>query len=399
MKISRRKALATIGASAVAVGGVATFASNNAAALNTSITASNPATVSNDRGDLTEVTADPQFRVEWEGMDQAVGAVFCAMEARVNGGEYRPVFRMTPWLATTEQFRTLDGTSRSLPSTSGHYEITTALSGVLNQSRYVRGNDGHPIFENGRPIRLLDERGFPSESEATAASGVDGGSYDQWVIGNSIGSTPDDLVTGALDGATGEDDPGDSPLALPNHFPGAQAGSYPAADVAPDTDTDDSTETNVVDIRYTFELLRPSVGQVVLLADGLSVSDLEGMSESEVRQAIDESDVLDDRDVFQDVVLDDVVVRTDFGGTGLDSWEAYQHVAPMDGEDGYPSVGDYSMPGYDTFPATTRAPGILQQAGSDGHPAIVVEEASFEVTVDNEPADSGATGESNTGAS
>lgn len=85
-----------IGGSAV-VGGTGLAAmSGSAAASRVSIGATNPGKVKNDRGDVSQVTIDPTFRVEWENLDVAVGKVFYVVEARVGDGDYWPVFRSTP---------------------------------------------------------------------------------------------------------------------------------------------------------------------------------------------------------------------------------------------------------------------------------------------------------------
>lgn len=73
--MQRRTFMRTVGGigAATAIGGAGiAFTSGGAAASTIDIEGGNPS-VSNDRGDLSELTVDPQFTVEWENFDDVVG--------------------------------------------------------------------------------------------------------------------------------------------------------------------------------------------------------------------------------------------------------------------------------------------------------------------------------------
>ena len=96
------KLVGGIGAATVAGGAGVVSMTGGAAASTVSISATGPSTVSNDRGDVSKVTVDPAFNVNWSGLDDAVGKVFWLLEAKVAGGDWQPIYRATPWLSAED---------------------------------------------------------------------------------------------------------------------------------------------------------------------------------------------------------------------------------------------------------------------------------------------------------
>lgn len=366
--ISRRRALKGIGAAGVvSVLGLGSI-SGSAFGASSRISATNPSAVSNDRGDLTRVTVDPTFRVEWEGLDTAVGKVFYVIEARTrddgNWRDWSPVFRSTPWLTPG----TIQGVNHSKPGTTGFYEITDPLSAIMNRSSAEWGAKDEDPRSLPRAIEVVNEFGRPdyenadfSSHPASASTYLAGNSVgsadaateqlDNWEISGPEGVPPDD-GSSSLDGPNGD-------LPLVNNFPGAESGYYGAAQGTEhfDVDEDGTSDTDTVQIRYTFAL--QTINQSMLGAVGDDVG--EGWLEY-VRQ-------------------DDV--REDDGNS----------VLVMNGEDGYPDITQHGA----NSPASVHYDAYQAVAGN--HPSVVSTTSQFTVSVTNEASSSTVTsGDSGTGA-
>jgi len=226
--VDRRTVLKSLGgiAGAAAIGGVGTMAlSGGAAAATVAISASNPSKVVNDRGDVTTVTADPGFTVEWSNLDDAVGKAFWLLEAKVGDVEFQPIYRATPWLSSETAGTTGSFTRPSSP-------------GIIERLR-IADDDGRPDYES------FD------------FSNLGGGDYASYMDGTSMGGADEYTEDGAVD---------IKEEVLQNNDPDTDAGYYGAAtETAPfDNDNDNggdgSTEDTRVVLRYTIELQRPNIG-------------------------------------------------------------------------------------------------------------------------------------------
>ena len=378
------KALGTTGAIAGGTGAGFFALTGAGAAAAVNISATNPGQVSNDRGDLTKVTIDPTFRVEWENMDTAVAKVFYVIEGRTREdgtwNDWSPLFRSTPWLSPG----TLQGVSQSKPGTTGFLELSDPISAIMNRSSAARTAKSEDPRALPRPIEVVNELGRP-DYEGTVAfddhpQSVDATTYlrgdsvgtadnatihlDNWRLSRGAG---DPIETGSSSLAGSPD--GDADLPLVNNFPGAESGYYGAtADTSQmDVDDDGTSDTDSVEIRYTFALQSLNEGSVEFFVAGDFSGDYGGDVETAVRNDPH----------LENVRPSDV----NAGNSGL----------VMDGEDGYPSITDHG--------ASSASANVYDayQAIADAHPAVVSTTATFDVTVDNQPADAGATG--GTGAS
>ncbi|EGQ44142.1 MAG: hypothetical protein J07AB43_02010 [Candidatus Nanosalina sp. J07AB43] len=305
---------------------------------------SNDATVSNDRGDITQVTISPDFDVNWANFDETVGKVFWLVEARVAGGDWYPIYRATPWLSPEQM------------GTTGTLELDNFESRL------------------GRPLSIADPNGAPDYP------GADWNSYgpaseESYLDGTSMGSAGQ--ASNNLD------------LTLQNNFPSQNAGYYGAAastkpyPASPfDQETDGESATTEVELRYTVELQRPNRSQLEYIFDNApyrrydpgSEATLEELADAATRAMPEGSEML----------ASDI----DEGNSAI----------VMNGEDGYPSFDGYA--GGAGIPYN-----VLRDNASD-HPAIIHSETSFDVTVNNETSQSntasegdGDTSTSNTGAS
>ena len=119
-----------------------------AAASRISITAGNPGTVSNDRGDASKVTTNPQFSVSWRNLDDAVAKVFFLVEASVGGGSFLPIFRSTPWLPGSDT--TTNSYVKMASGTTGEYTLEHPLAEVFSQD--PRFSDGDEPDETANPL-------------------------------------------------------------------------------------------------------------------------------------------------------------------------------------------------------------------------------------------------------
>lgn len=334
----------TAGIATAATIGTAAFSQTGAAA-GVSIGATNPTQVSNDRGDLTEVNINPNFTLNWEGFDDAVGKVFYLVEAKVGeGGDYQPIFRATPWLAADDI------------STTGSYAVNPDFATALNQDDRFSDGEGPDI--SASPLVVADEQGKPDYE----GNGGYPGSFSDYESGVSVGSASN--YPGA------HEDGG-----YQNNYWDIDAGYYGAAadTSAFDNDQDDSSKTTQVFIRYTFELQRPNLSQLKYHVDFSEYSgpDVEATEFTELSVSEQKRFAAEQISGLQVEDIDD-------GNSAL----------VMNGEDGYPSVGDGTGITYEQL--RTIAP---------NHPGVLVEEASFNVRVRNEQAQSSGSGSTNAGAS
>jgi hypothetical protein len=416
LSVDRRSVLKLFGTAGVAAAGTGLGSiafSGNSAAASVDIGATNPGSVTNDRGDLSKVTIDPTFRVEWDNLDTAVGKVFYVIEGRTrdngNWSNWSPVFRSTPWLTPGS----VQGADASKPGTSGHLEFSDSLSEIMNRSSAARDNDNpSPGFGSTgkaedprplpRPIEVVNELGRPDYENADLNYP---NGHESYLAGDSVGSADDaysELDNGKLSRtAGGEIETGDSSLTdnggtlpLVNNFPGAESGYYGAADDTSrfDVDEDGASDTDTVEIRYTFALQRLNTGFTtdksnnrvpVGLEDSLSdveytpVSSFTSNSLKKNYSTIEEA-------VREDPHLENV--RPEDVSTGNSE-------LVMDGTDGYPSITNNG--------ANSAASNVYDayQAIADSHPAVISTTAQFTVTVTNEAGDSGVTGSTGAGTS
>jgi hypothetical protein len=336
------KRTGSIGAIAAVGGAGVVSLSGGAAASTINITASNPGQVKNDRGDVSEVTANPDFTLTWENLDDAVGKVFYLVEAKVgDGGTWQPIFRATPWIGESVN----NGHLRQEPGTTGQYRIKTNLAAALNLD--PRFDDGSGPDSSASPLVVADEQGKPDYSSLSFPSGVDLASF---LDGTSIGSASD---------YPGENQEGGHQ----NNYPDIDAGYYgAAADTSVlDNETDGSSAGTNVYLRYTFELQRPNLSQLSFLVDFSGLS-----TDAEKKQkAAEELDWLEVSDI-------------DAGNSKI----------VMNGEDGNTN-----------FANPSGIPYANLRNNASNHVGILVTNAKFTVTAVNEGSDSGVTGSSGTGAS
>jgi hypothetical protein len=341
------KLVGGIGAATVAGGAGVMSMTGGAAASTVSISAAGPGTVSNDRGDVSKVTVDPAFNVNWSGLDDAVGKVFWLLEAKVAGGEWQPIYRATPWLSAED----------------------IGTSGTFNRPNSNNGGLG--------PLIIADEQGRP-DYEGWNWSSYGDADLSTFLSGTSLGS--------AGNYVNGSDPVGSGPTPQ-NNFPDQNAGYYGAAsDTAPfDNNNDDagngSSDTTPVELRYTIELQRPNLSQMKYrvtvekdfgsgpdryLDDG-SQTKWSDLTESEQKEyAASQIDGLQVSDI-------------DSGNSRI----------VMEGEDGYQS--------FDSYSDGAGIPYNVLRDNTD-HVGIIVETAQFGVSAQNLGSDSGVTGDSNAGA-
>jgi hypothetical protein len=317
--------------------GVVSFA-GGAAASSVNITASNPASISNDRGDVTTVTVNPDFDLHWQNLDDAVGKVFYLVEAKVgDSGAWQPIFRATPWIGESVN----NGHLRQEPGTTGRYRIKTSLVDVLNQDPRFTGGGGPN--SSASPLVVADEQGKPDYSSLSFPGGVD---LTSFLDGTSIGSA--------------SDYPGEHEGGHQNNYHDINAGYYGAAadTSALDNETDGTSAGTNVYVRYTFELQRPNLSQLSYLVDfsGLSTD------ADKKAKAADELDWLEVSDI-------------DAGNSKI----------VMNGEDGNKKFGPNFADGSGITYAALRN-------NASNHVGILATNAKFVVTAVNEGSSSGVTG-------
>jgi len=346
--MQRRDLLKTVGGigAATTVGGLGLLASTGgAAAATVNISAGNPGKVKNDRGDVSEVTANPTFTVQWENLDDAVGKVFYLVEAKVAGGDWSPIFRATPWIAEGLNNEYI----RQVPGTTGRYEVKVPLSQALNQD--PRFDDGDGPDASAGPLVIADEQGRPDYSLIDFDS-IGGVTLSSFLDGTSMSSA--DTYPGA------HEDGGHQ-----NNYPDINAGYYGTADdtTALDNPDDGTPQDTTIKLRYTFELQRPNLSQLSYL-DAVDFSGLSTDAEKKAKAA-EELDWLEESDI-------------DAGNSKI----------IMNGEDGQ---FNFATPDGISY-ADLRG-------NADNHVGILSTTASFDVKAVNEESDSGVTGSSNTNAS
>lgn len=341
--MQRRSLLKSIGGigAATTIGGAGLLASTGgAAAATVNISAGNPGKVQNDRGDISEVSIDPAFDVQWENLDDAVGKVFFLVEAKVGGGDWSPIFRATPWIGDESN----TGYVRQIPGTTGRYQVKVPLSEALNQD--PRFDDGNGPDASANPLVVADEQGRPDYSSLSFPSGVD---LNSFLDGTSIGSASD--YPGAHEGGH------------QNNYHDIDAGYYGAADdtSALDNPEDGTPQDTTVRIRYTFELQRPNLSQLSYLVDfsGLSTDAEKKAKAAEELEWLEASDI-------------------DAGNSKI----------VMNGEDGYFN-----------FATPSGIPYADLRGNAENHVGILSTTAAFNVKTVNEQSDSGVTGSSNPDAS
>lgn len=275
------KLVGGIGAATVAGGAGVMSMTGGAAASTVSISATGPSTVSNDRGDISRVTVDPAFNVNWSGLDDAVGKIFWLLEAKVADGDWQPVYRATPWLAADDI------------GTSGSFTRPNSNNGGLG------------------PLVIADEDGRPDYS---AMEYVD--TQSTYLDGTSMGSASNYPTNGVI---------------LQNNFPDEDAGYYGAAsNTTPfDNDNEDagngSSETTSVQLRYTIELQRPNQSQLKYLVDYDQVAEVADADEfSDIPASEQKSIAVEQIDGLEESDIDE-------GNSRL----------VMEGEDGYQSFDSY----------------------------------------------------------
>ena len=344
--VSRRSLLKTVGGIGVvgAASGIGVVSmSGSGAAAEVSISASNPANVSNDRGDISQVTVNPNFTISWEGLDDAVGKVFYLVEAKVGeSGSWEPIFRAKPWIDAEEN----NGYIRQVPGTTGEYTLKQPLSGVLNSD--PRFDDGDGPDASANPLVIADEQGRPDYDSLPFPGDVD---IDSFLNGTSLSSA--DEYPGAHEEGGHQ-----------NNYPDIDAGYYGAAagTGALDNGADGSSASTTVAVRYTFELQRPNLSQLGYRDD----IDFSGLEDEDAKKEL-AAETLDWLEV------DDI----DAGNSKI----------VMNGEDGNTNFGNPSGIPYSS---------LRNNAG--GHVGVLTENASFDVTAINEESDSGVTGTSNAAA-
>jgi len=222
LNISRRTALGTIGSVGLGVvgagAGLAAF-SGSVAALTTNIS-TQPATVTTDSGNVSEVHINPSFNVDWKNFDDPIAKVRVLVEAKSKDGSsppntsdgYWPVFRATPWINGSSE----NGISESAqPTTTGYFHTNGPWANI----NLYNGTYGRPDYAN---------------LSYSWSGGVD---EDSFLDGTSIGQP-----TGVP--------------SLVNDGPNGNAGIYGAADdvSAFQNPKDGSTKTTAVDFRFVVSL-------------------------------------------------------------------------------------------------------------------------------------------------
>lgn len=388
--MNRRNLLKTVGGigAAGAIGGPGLLAlSGGAAASDISIVSTNPDTLQNDQGDLTRVTVDPELEFHWSGFDEAVGAVFWALEAKTEGmEEYYPVYRETPWLDPQRAINGGSHVSYGRPHTSGQLVQESPLSTIISEAENAREEELNPADDDPEGIVIASEYGRPPYGEALSESEM-----DNYLGGNSVGNHYRTMMA-YVEGNT---PPGRNYL---------RNGLYGAATdtSAFDEPVDGESNTTRVDLRYTVEFLEVSLGQFKVWTGYDVLDNAEDNTPSAVREELEslydhaeqawDSEALDNAEWLTNVHPGDITIYAGANGT-VDSWQIWTHLPPMNGEE-YVDVG---TAGGGEYASTTRDLDQLQAAAS-GTPAIIVEETQFAVTVQNTVSTSGSTGNSNAGS-
>ncbi|MFC7176950.1 hypothetical protein [Halosegnis marinus] len=340
--VSRRSVLGGIAGLAVAGSGLAAVSSTASANSSVSITSAD-ASATLDRGELTSLTINPTFTVNWTGLDDAVGKVFWLVEASVDGGDFYPLFRATPWL-TADQI-----------GTTGSYAVEPSFEEALNADD--RFDDGSGPDYSAGPLVVADEQGRPDYANYDFGSISGNITYESFMNGTSIGGA-DDYPGAHEDGG------------WQNNYWDVDAGYYGAAsDTTPFNETTDGeTKTTDVTLRYTFEFQRPNLSQLKYRVDFANYDGPEAgatqfteLSVAEQKRfAAEQIDGLEESDI-------------DDGNSKL----------VMNGEDGFPEFGTPSGLSYSQI-----------RDNADAHPGLLSATTTFTVSVTNKASSSDSTGTS-----
>ena len=336
LNLKRRGVLG--GITALAVGGVglgALSSTASAAESELSVSASNVAG-SFDKGTISNLTIDPVIKLNWTGFDDAAGKIFILIEAKVADGEFKPIYRATPYLDTDSM------------GTNGSYnESEETLSTILEKKI---GGDG--------TLTLADEDGAPNY-DALNFSNIGGVDKTTFLSGTSVGSA---------DEYTSSDVLGDE--VLQNNFADADAGYYgAAAGTEPfNEDTGGETTETTVKLRYTVEFQRPNLSQLQNY-DGISFA--EGATTTEKRETA--------ADAISGIEESDIDIATDDNKQGNS-----RIIMAEDKED---------VPTFDTPYGLSYK---KMRDKSSSHPGLISETTSFTVSVKNIEGSSESGVESNT---
>jgi hypothetical protein len=209
MDISRRQTLKGLGLTGI-IGGVGLSMMGSAsAAASTGFSAVNPAVVSNDTGDISEVYVAPDVYTQWKNFDEVPLKLRYILEAGIEGQGYKPVYRETPWLFT-------DSTSEQTAKDTAQVGTTDRVpdSGLANL--LSKNSDFYNLNSNDDPtstpkIMLFKEGQSNYYDEPSDYDGHSGGSgQDHWT-GASLGADSGAYANGnygvlgntdALDSAT-----------------------------------------------------------------------------------------------------------------------------------------------------------------------------------------------------
>lgn len=187
--LTRRTALKGIGAAALAGGVGAMLSSGSAGAtMASSFTATNPTAVTNDDGNLSEVSVNPRVYTSWENFDEEPMKLRYVLEAGIEGQGYTPVYRETPWLFSDETAgNDYGGTTGRYPE-SGRVPLASKNSDfytINGNNDFVDPDDGSQIVP---PKVVLFKEGYQMPTY-TKPDGSDfgGGSAADHLDGSSLG--------------------------------------------------------------------------------------------------------------------------------------------------------------------------------------------------------------------
>jgi hypothetical protein len=399
--MQRRKFMKAVGSTA-AIGGAITGGSvlfgSAAAQSNLTIDANDVGPITNDRGDLARVTIDPELTISWDNFDEAVGAVFVAIEARAREdgefGDWSPIFRTTPWLVPNDRINGDQYIEYTKPGTTGSFSYTSIVN-AIERAEATRGEPASwsPVDENGGII-VANEAGRPDYESV-----LDANTLNNYLGGNSIGNTPSTVA---------------SELGKEQLANGVYGPAFGTENL--DVEEDGTSDADQIELRYTVELLEVSLaifrsvtgydapanatptggenGETLTPED--IYTELESLYDEQAGEWAGKDGVsLDNADWFEYVEPRDITVYA-FSNGAFDPSEYYyysQHEPPMNGEE-YPDVGSADDGEY---AATTRDLGQLRAASNN--PAIMVANSTFTVTVQNEQSSSDASGATNPQAS
>jgi hypothetical protein len=170
----QRRDFIKLGGAATALGaaGVSSALLTGSAAASSEVSfTSKPVSVTNQDGDLSRLTLDPEFTLEWSGFDDSVSSIYMLIEARAAGGNFSPIYE--------ERLDLLPGSQpfSGAPGMTGELSIDDedALSGVLSaremdpdayrgRSAFVdeilpadreSGDEAFHLFTNSGPVTVF----------------------------------------------------------------------------------------------------------------------------------------------------------------------------------------------------------------------------------------------------